>query len=1003
MMADQHARHTNAWADDDRAAPNTGIDTSEMDDSDDDAEALDSAEIGIAATPTVLIERRSRRPSALPTPLALVFDDVDRLVARGAACATAHGVTVATWSTAAAGHIMALSTAFAQHQPRISLPVASLRARLDLADAQLLRLDRRLGLGFTNSPEILWSQTAAADCRKLLNDAVLTWLVNDVSTHAHGAAEHSDVDQLKQLARNQQAIDTNPRVSNPYEWANTLNQTALAPRSSSYADLADHIARALEGVAIFPEITPLRRVVTWLPATNEAELMTEPIVLAACEPFSYVVRVQVLTYPGRTTPVIAINFTRRVWVKELRERNGPRHLSGYALPAGTTRAVRFTMRKSRQDDGQWAYLPDDDFGPIARGYFPGQSVTTATILHDGVRLLGCQLLVGHKQGAGEKSKVKSGVPDLDKMVGFEAVARELTPLGLVPWRGLERLNSSARAVRDLNQHWRRRASTKHTDRQQHERWLAEVRESIQACYAGVHHLVIAVQPGMHTEAAGQEAARRLQDILGESVSTTIIPIAHNVHGPRATLPGRDLQAPAERAARRIAAWSSFIESVRKYQAESGRTIDGILVIADEWYANHQHDDLVNKRAARMALAVGLGVPVQYLLPPMHTATSEHAGGETQLSTAEFEDRLMIAWLDLAFKSLGLVRPGRLLNEAHKLYASPGTPSPNEYPDHVLALGVLRKNKTRFAANEPTVLPFAIELDIETGICTASVAFEDHVTKQLTWLPRQPLPQMLVALARLGPVHLTSSSGRRYHVLQERAQAFFQHCLHDVAQRSQRPLILIDADTCRSLWPWLQDKHIDPANVHLAAGYNAQAVWPHARLVRVRTQNSPKVLWDNAFVGSIRGTDEEMRYRAPSWAEAQLFSVTDTADTHIYLSFGSTLGAKRKRGVSGYRQVLGMKPGDGAAPYKAVPLLPYTGAWLTPNGVEIFVVRSAQEDPDQLARLVEWLRQCYAHFGMWTAKPAPLFFEGVLKEYIADYEYDQEEQEGEGQDDDDTAE
>ena len=49
-----------------------------------------------------------------------------------------------------------------------------------------------------------------------------------------------------------------------------------------------------------------------------------------------------------------------------------------------------------------------------------------------------------------------------------------------------------------------------------------------------------------------------------------------------------------------------------------------------------------------------------------------------------------------------------------------------------------------------------------------------------------------------------------------------------------------------------------------------------------------------------------------------------------------------------------------------------------------VIRPHDDDPDQVARLVEWLRQCYAHFGEWSVKPAPLFFERVLKEYIADY-------------------
>ncbi len=67
--------------------------------------------------------------------------------------------------------------------------------------------------------------------------------------------------------------------------------------------------------------------------------------------------------------------------------------------------------------------------------------------------------------------------------------------------------------------------------------------------------------------------------------------------------------------------------------------------------------------------------------------------------------------------------------------------------------------------------------------------------------------------------------------------------------------------------------------------------------------------------------------------------------------------------------------------------PTTESWTTPQGVELCIVRSGPATPDQLARLVEWLRQCYAHYGTWTSKPAPLYFEQALKEYLADYSYD----------------
>jgi hypothetical protein len=77
-------------------------------------------------------------------------------------------------------------------------------------------------------------------------------------------------------------------------------------------------------------------------------------------------------------------------------------------------------------------------------------------------------------------------------------------------------------------------------------------------------------------------------------------------------------------------------------------------------------------------------------------------------------------------------------------------------------------------------------------------------------------------------------------------------------------------------------------------------------------------------------------------------------------------------------------------YRGATMERHTDAWTTPTGLEICVVRAGDDEPDQIAQLVEWLRQCYAHFGDWTTKPAPLYFERALKEYLADYELEEDE-------------
>ena len=82
--------------------------------------------------------------------------------------------------------------------------------------------------------------------------------------------------------------------------------------------------------------------------------------------------------------------------------------------------------------------------------------------------------------------------------------------------------------------------------------------------------------------------------------------------------------------------------------------------------------------------------------------------------------------------------------------------------------------------------------------------------------------------------------------------------------------------------------------------------------------------------------------------------------------------------------------DGHFRYTRTERGPWTNAWSTPNAVELAVVRTAPgERPDQLARYVEALRTLFGHVGDWTSKPAPLFFENAMREYLADYELDDE--------------
>lgn len=947
-----------------------------------------------------MVDGRNSWRSTTPIPLAFTF--AIRPAPR------MHLVTVARWSNSALAHLRTLRAIL--RGSKRDLPIVALRGRLELADQQNLRLDYELGCSFGT---ILWTQRDKSEAGAQLNAAVLSWLVNDVPRLISGTEGESSLAALKDMARDRGAVETSQRTVDPFYWEATISKTAKTTSDNSYPDLADYVARHLEGRASFPAFPgnpALRRIAGGELNQNYAELMTEPVELGRGGRFSLVVRIRVFSYPGRPEPLVIVEFSRRVWTSKLNDKSNITTISGYALPDDSTRALRFTMRKQRAEDGQWRYQPNDDFAPIARAYFPGEKLTTEMILKNGHHMSHCKLLVVLKAGVGSRSEAKSGVPDLDKLEGFDAITAALAEIGLAPWQGITRIEGPGRVTSDRNQHWGRRNSDKDIDRQKYARWLVEAQESIRACYAGAHHIIIAVQPGYQLERDGQLAAARLREILQENVIVTPLPLPQNVHGPRNDLPGKDLRNPADRAALRRQEWAPFVEAVKQAEQQAGRAVNGILVIAHRWYPENHHDDVVNKRAGRITLADRLGVQVQYLLPRDDMrAEIEQKAKRSKLTPAEieteldksFENRLMNGWLDLAYKSLGRLRPSKLLSGLQKVYDT--TDMSSACPDRILALGVVRRNTQRRIVNEPSFLPFAIELDVQNGICSASFAYEDPQSKLLTWSEMLPLPQALTALARLGPIQLSSIKQNRKQQLMERTQLFFKARLSDIAKRSASPLVIVDADTSRSVWPWLQDEQLDPRNIKLTGSFHAEAAWPEARLVRVRTNNSPKILFDGRFSEPPREDGEAISYRVPKWVEADLFKLSDTAGSNVYLSFGSMIRLGRTLGKSCYREIPGLKQkkneGFGKQHYEIGMLKRHTAAWMTPQGVEFVVIRSGGDQPDQIAQLLEWLRQCYAHFGEWSIKPAPLFFERALKEYLADYTLEDEDSDENTEEDD----
>ena len=875
-----------------------------------------------------------------------------------------HEVTVIEWSGSALNSLYTLKEKISRMEPNRRLPVRSLRVRISMSDVGILRLARDLGIN-ERYPTIAWTDTNPDDASERLHDALIGWVVNELS-RSDDSSLTEILQRLRRLALNGGLLRVKRRRSRIFDWSVTRSGTTTPTGTNlkGYSDLADFSARQLEGKEIFPGLGPMRRIVSGDLGGNSAELMTHPVPDQRT-PFSLKLRLTVLSYPGRHTPVVVLECSKRFWMRRVNHPSA-RQLTAFALPSDRNVALEFSLerRRSSTRDNPDPYEPGTDFSPIARRFGLVPDMQAREIIDRGYQVEDCPLLVVHRAGVGERLDTKVGVPDLDKLEAFQRAAALLNPFGLKPWVKLTEVETPTRGIKDRNQKWLREEEI--------ESWRRQMNDHIVSCYGDSHHIIL----GYHTNCFkdAKRAQNRLRGVLGDSIRTQLVPIPEGVHGPQAALPGSSTNGPLDRAELRADAWRPFIEQVRLYMRDAQRSIDGVLIVAPEWYEHHgrpAHDDPVNKRAGRITIARQLRVPVQYLRPIRE--------GAVRNVESAFEHRAVIAWLDLTYKTLGYVDPYRLDQIVGDIYGT-ALQRTTQAPDRVLALSILRQNRTVRRANQSSFVPIAIELDMNKATCLARFARE-KAEGGIEITPQKAVSQAIVELAASGPITVGTDQRQR----SERSQFFFYDVITEFCQRASNPLVIIDAAACRSVWPWLTDSKMDPGNIVINGHPHAEADWGNARIVRVRTSNAPKVLLNGTVIGKEPNTDEAVQYAAPKRAEAQVFRVDDSV-ADVYLSFGSLLRKGLVQGVSCYRSIATLKSnGDKPRSFSVVNRPPFTGAWSTPSAVEFTIVRTAPgEDPDQLAKLVESLRSLYLHTGDWTSKPAPLFFESVLKEYLADY-------------------
>jgi hypothetical protein len=836
---------------------------------------------------------------------------------------TVKGLTLA-WTKSALHELSTIQKAACKGDSASkNLPYSSLLGLLEVGLDSAARIQSNVGLSLfsLNSKSVKEPEPFAylncentQDIQKALRPIINEWITNFLkpfSEKEDGLLEV--IDRLEDLHDGKELLTITPSESQvlPWKWSEATG-TAQARKTYDYRVLVDYAARAIAGKEIFQGLGTMKRVISsgGRLTTGTAELITDPITLPKhTGKFSLAVRLEVVTYPSLHQPLLKIDVSKRRWLSGLQPaRYNSANISGFVFSDDySDRTFRYTVlsksekqEKNQQDKKQnWFWAIDKDFEAL-RGKLKlplktpnGQNIDGSQIALGQASTERCQVMLTYRNGLQEgKHGIEAGVPEIDKLEAFEAIAKILEPMGFKAFenyspvqfkRGeshklddtasrminlptllgaaLEILEKSdcsdftPKYIESFEDNELNSLLTKHLDTnldniakgrkalelvcqlKELKAMIQENQEAMRRLYPNENLLlVVFYQEQLHTEVKLLQAMIRV--LWGGAIELMANRLPAKTHGPKESLPGANLTAK-ERSRHRIEAWESIVTDLA---LRKQRTF--CLVMAREWYLDNKHDDSVNKPSSRQALATIAGSCVQFLLPIETTKEKQ------LLKLDDFFHRVQAALKDLLY-----AHSGRIDDVKEKVDKWLKDTPVEARPKEIIGITIVRKQKGRargFIDN--TFLPIAVRVKVETGESELCCAYEKGNNLQIS--PWSKFSDAIAFISQISPVKLaTDKKGREIRFME-----FVKQIISNSVDEGNQPLVMIDSSNCAQLWRWLADARMNANQINFETLSGSplyehmEQEWKGARLIRIRQDLAPGII------------DKKVRYLTETYLE-----------------------------------------------------------------------------------------------------------------------------------------
>ncbi len=359
-----------------------------------------------------------------------------------------------------------------------NLPYASLRGLLEVGLDNVTRLQSNLGLSqydFSSQESKPFAYLDRGNKNQILE--ALRPILNDwITNYLIPFAQREDVDlkltdELLGFYEDDNLLIIEPVKTQvlPWKW-NEETETTRPRKPYDFRILIDYLARQIAGNEIFPNLGPMKRVISSSGSftTGTTELITNPIHLEnKTGKFSLIVSLELVTYPGLHQPLLKIDVSKRRWLDRL---VSPSYFLGnisgfifsekysdHATHCYRDRVFSYQVlcqkekqsnvtQKEEQKKKNWSWRPDKGFEALRRKFkLPlksndGQDMNGEEIALGKASNDTCQVMLTHRNGL-QKHDIEAGVPEIDKLEAFEAIEKIIRPIGLTPFNSYSPVKS----------------------------------------------------------------------------------------------------------------------------------------------------------------------------------------------------------------------------------------------------------------------------------------------------------------------------------------------------------------------------------------------------------------------------------------------------------------------------------------------------------------------------------------------------------------------------------